>query len=78
LDIDPALGLERAQDPNRFEAEGVEFQKKVRAGFLRARKEEPKRWLTLKVQDRTPVELSATVLKSMKTRFKQYFQVSQK
>lgn len=78
LDIDPALGLERAQDPNRFEAEGIEFQKKVRTGFLKARKEDPKRWLTLKVQNQTPEELSQAVIKSMKTRFKRYFQVPQK
>lgn len=48
LDIDPAVGLGRASDKNRFEAEGLAFQKKVRAGFQRARRADPKRWLVLK------------------------------
>ena len=41
LDIDPAVGLNRAQVKTRFEAEGVAFQKKVRQGFLKARRPPP-------------------------------------
>jgi dTMP kinase len=47
LDIDPALGLARAKDRNRFEDEGVAFQTRVRQGFLKAKKESPKRWLVI-------------------------------
>jgi len=65
LNIDPAVGLRRVQDPNRFEAEGLEFQKKVRAGFVKVRAEEPKRWITLNVQDRSPDDLAKAVLMSL-------------
>jgi dTMP kinase len=75
LDIDPEKGLMRAKDPNRFEAEGVSFQKKVRSGFLKARGENPKRWLTLKVADKTPEQLSASLLQHLRKRFKKHFQV---
>jgi dTMP kinase len=47
LDIDPAQGLARAKDRNRFEGEGVAFQTRVRQGFLKAKKENPKRWLVI-------------------------------
>src|SRR5579885_542584 len=47
LDVDPATGLERAREKTRFEAEGVEFQKRVRAGFARAARQAPRRWLKL-------------------------------
>lgn len=73
LDIDPAVGLKRARDPNRFEAEGVEFQKKVRKGFLKARSEDPKRWLTLKSESGTPDEIAQMVIRHLKTRFKKRF-----
>lgn len=49
LDIDPAQGLKRAQDGNRFEAEGVAFQTKVRQGFLKAKRQDPRRWRTFQV-----------------------------
>ncbi len=66
LDIDPEQGLRRAQDPNRFEAEGVAFQKKVRAGFLKASREiKPKRWLRLKARTESPEELAQAVLKKL-------------
>lgn len=70
LDIDPATGLKRARDPNRFEAEGVEFQKKVRAGFLKSRKENPKRWLVLQASRGTPELLAQTVIQGLIVRFK--------
>jgi dTMP kinase len=67
LDIDPETGLKRAQDPNRFEAEGVNFQTQVRAGFLKARAQAKKsskcHWLTLKVEGQTPEQLSEKVMK---------------
>ena len=69
LDIDPEVGLRRANDQNRFEAEGLEFQKKVRRGFLKSRAEEPKRWFTLKMDDRTPEQLAEDVVAEMLRRF---------
>ena len=47
LDLDPALGLSRAREQTRFEAEGVAFQTRVRAGFLKSKRESPKRWARL-------------------------------
>ncbi len=58
LDLDPAEGLKRAQDPNRFEAEGVAFQSRVRQGFLKSRKLDPKRWFTLR-SDRATADANA-------------------
>jgi dTMP kinase len=76
LDIDPETGLRRAQDPNRFEAAGVQFQKKVRSGYLKARSEDPKRWLTLKVDKKSPEKLTLSVLEYLKRRFtKQFSQI---
>ena len=69
LDIDPAEGLSHAQDPNRFEAEGVAFQARVRAGFRRARAEDPTRWLKVTARSGTPEELAARVLRELKKRF---------
>ncbi|MGK5082265.1 dTMP kinase [Bdellovibrionota bacterium FG-1] len=65
LDIDPAVGLKRAKVRTRFEAEGVEFQKKVRRGFLKARRENPDRWLTLSAMSGTPEQLAEKVLKCL-------------
>ncbi len=47
LDLDPAQGLARVREQTRFEAEGVAFQTRVRAGFLKSKKESPKRWARL-------------------------------
>lgn len=65
LDIDPAEGLRRAKDPNRFEAEGVKFQTRVRRGFLKSRAEEPARWLVLKVKGKTPEQLAERVVREI-------------
>jgi len=73
LDIDPETGLSRAKDPNRFEKEGVEFQKKVRSGFLKARLENSKKatkkkpqWITLKVERYTPDQLTQILIQRIK------------
>ncbi|MBI2711786.1 MAG: dTMP kinase [Bdellovibrio sp.] len=66
LDLDPKVGLERAQNPNRFEAEGLGFQKKVRLGFLKARKENPEKWISLKPGKHTPTELADQVFSRLK------------
>ena len=62
IDIDPAEGLRQAQDANRFEAEGVAFQKKVRAGFLKARALRPSRWITIRARTGTPEEMAQSLL----------------
>jgi len=69
VDIDPAVGLERAKDKNRFEAEGVAFQTKVRQGFLKSKKEDPKRWIVIPSSKGTPEENARKVLKALLNRF---------
>lgn len=68
LDIDPAEGLKHAQERNRFEEEGVKFQKKVRQGFLKVRKEEPSRWLVIPARSGTPEEMARVVVKEIELR----------
>lgn len=43
LDLPVEHGLGRARDPNRFEAQGVEFHARVRANFLAIARSEPHR-----------------------------------
>lgn len=62
IDVDPKHGLDKATDPNRFEAEGVKFQEKVRKGFLKIIKEEPRRWIRIEGFSATPEEMAQTVL----------------
>jgi len=47
LDIPVEIGLERQQSKNRFEAESVEFHRKVRAGFLELARLDPERWVVI-------------------------------
>ncbi len=76
LDIDPRTGLDRVKDPNRFEAEGLAFQKKVRSGYLKARAQNPQRWLTLKIKSQSPEELAEKVKTYLLKRFKNRLQGS--
>ena len=73
LDIPPAQGLKRATEKNRFERAGAKFQSKVRQGFLRAAKEDPNRWLILKVRGKTPERLSAEIQTVLTRRFSKIF-----
>jgi len=75
LDIDPAKGLKRARQRNRFEAEGVKFQTKVRAGFLKAKAEEPKRWMVIKADSAPADELADQVINALLKKFKSRVQV---
>ena len=68
IDIDPRIGLRRAKDRNRFEAEGLAFQQRVRLGFLKARREEPRRWTVLRPGQDTPVELGRRVIADLSAR----------
>lgn len=47
LDIPPALGLARAGDPNRMEAEPAKFHEQVRAAFLDLAAADPSRYLVV-------------------------------
>lgn len=66
LDIDPAQGLRRAADPNRFEKEGTEFQQKVRKGFAQTAREEPKRWWKIDANSGTPEEMAKRVIAQLR------------
>jgi len=68
LDVDPEAALARAQDKNRFELEGVAFQKKVRAGFMKVAREEPRRWFKLKAASDTPEQLTLKVWHTIEKR----------
>lgn len=70
IDIDPAEGLRRASDPNRFEAEGVRFQTRVRAGFLKSKRQNPKRWVTLHSGKLPPDVLLNRALQSIRKKLK--------
>jgi dTMP kinase len=69
MDIDPSRGLNRVKVVNRFEKEGLAFQSKVRRGFLKARSENPSRWLVLKIKNQTPEELATQVLQTLMSKF---------
>jgi dTMP kinase len=61
LDVDPAVGARRrAGEPDRIEAESVEFHARVRQGFLDLAGREPKRYLVLDAAA-APGALSASV-----------------
>lgn len=62
LDLPVEIGLERASDPNRFELEGVKFQKKVRKGFLHSIQKDKKRWRVIKVLHKSPEEVCEEAL----------------
>lgn len=47
LDIDPAIGLGRVGDPDRLEAEPIEYHQQVRQGFVQLAALEPDRYLVL-------------------------------
>lgn len=70
VDIDPARGLKDAKDPNRFEAEGVAFQTRVRKGFLKIIREEPKRFIKITARSGTPTEMAAALLRLLQKRVK--------
>lgn len=61
LDLPPKLGLKRVKNPNKFEAEGLKFQMKVRSGFLKVIKENPKRWIKVNVFGKSPDQVCEEV-----------------
>ena len=60
LDVDPALGLARVDDPNRLEGESLEFHREVRAGFLALAAADPPRYLVVDAS-REPAAIAAEV-----------------
>lgn len=47
LDVDPVIGLARLSNPDRLEAEPLDYHRAVRAGFLQLAADDPSRYLTL-------------------------------
>lgn len=47
LDLDPAVGLRRIQNPDRLDKESIEFHQRVRRGFLAEAERQPARWVVL-------------------------------
>lgn len=70
VDIDPGRGLGYAKDPNRFEAEGVAFQTRVRQGFLKARREDPRRFIVIQARSGSPEQMAKALLKKLAPRLK--------
>jgi dTMP kinase len=60
LDLDPVDGLKRAGDPDRLEAEPLEFHQRVRALFLALAAAEPDRYAVIDAA-RSPEEVFAGV-----------------
>jgi dTMP kinase len=68
LDLGPAIGLARVREQTRFEAEGVAFQAKVRAGFKKSQKDDPNRWVKLDAQRKNADELADAAFEALKKR----------
>ncbi len=68
LDVSVRRGLNRARQRNRFEEEGAQFLELARRGFYRASRQNPKRWLILKVQDQSVETLAESVLAHLQKR----------
>lgn len=47
LDVDPTVGLSRVANPDRMEAEPIEFHQQVRRGFLELALQNPARYLVV-------------------------------
>jgi dTMP kinase len=62
LDLPVEIGLSRALDPNKFEAEGASFQKKVRKGYLALAKKHPRRIRVLNVAKLSPEQVCDAAL----------------
>lgn len=68
LDIDPAIGLARAEDGNRMESETMAFHEAVRQGLLTLAERDSDRYLVLDADDR-PEEIAAAVLAEVRRRW---------
>lgn len=69
LEVEPAVGLARAQSDDRFEAEGVLFQERVAEGYEDIARREPNR--VVKVPgDGTPEEVHRRVMEVVSPRLR--------
>ncbi len=73
LDLSPEVGLRRAQDHNRFEHEGLLFQKKVRQGFLKAKQLAPERWMVVRVGQDGAERVAQRVERALRLRFAEFW-----
>jgi dTMP kinase len=66
MDIPVEIGLERKKDtkPDRFQTENVSFHRRVREGYLRLAKAEPKRWLVIDAT-KTKAEIAGLIWQRM-------------
>jgi dTMP kinase len=60
LDIDPAIGVQRAKDGNRMEGEALSFHRAVRAGMRALAEREPQRYVVIDAM-RSPAEIASEV-----------------
>lgn len=71
LDIDPAIGLQRAHarhgNETRFEGLGVDFHHRIHAGFLALAKREPNRCVVVDVSGK-PDEIHRTIVQTLNKR----------
>lgn len=65
FDIDPEVGLKRAKSQDKIEEEGLEFQKKIRHGFLQLASQEPERFKIVDTQNNDIQQVHQIVLKSI-------------
>lgn len=68
LRIDPETGLDRAESDDRFEAEGVAFQRLVAGAYEEIALREPERVVAVDGSG-TPEEVHQRILEAVKTRF---------
>jgi dTMP kinase len=47
LDIDPRIGLKRQTEHNRMEAQGTEFHRRIRSGYIEMARAEPDRFAVI-------------------------------
>ena len=73
LDVRPEIGLKRAKVKTRFEKAGVAFQSKVRLGFLKAIREDRKRWIVIRAGKKTPDQIVTEIILGMKAILKTRF-----
>lgn len=61
LDVDPVVGLKRAGDePDRIEAESLDFHRRVRQGFLDLADDDPERYVVVSA-DESPEQVFAEI-----------------
>lgn len=66
LDVDPVIGLARAQDPNRLEAEDLAFHVSVQEAFLKLAREDPSGHVVVPA-DRTPDQVADEVWRAVES-----------